>query len=146
MAGCFQFSIRFLLVATAAVAAGVAAFRLEPSLIAVVALDSVALFFATTAIVGVRQTVGRVQAFWMGTAFVLVLSAVYVAMEASELPPFLLPADAFSPGEWGTGRVKNHRLVLGVFWSLAPINGLLAVALHCLFAPKKTPPNSRALH
>ncbi|HVX14462.1 MAG TPA: hypothetical protein VHC22_24965 [Pirellulales bacterium] len=139
MAGRFQFSIRFLLLATVAVAASVAAFRLEPSLVAISALDSVTLFFATTAIVGVRQTVGWVQAFWIGAAFVLVLSAIFVAMDASQSHPFLIPSDAFSPKNWGARLVENHRLSLAACWCAAPINGLLAVFLHRLFRPRKPP-------
>jgi hypothetical protein len=59
MARRFQFSIRFLLVATVAVAAGAAVVGAEPSNQSVLAMSFLTVLYATAALVGVAMTHGK---------------------------------------------------------------------------------------
>ena len=134
MATRFQFSIRFLLVATVAVASGIAAARAAPSWQTVLAIDALTLFYATGAICGVMQTSDRERAFWMGTAVVF-NSALLLALLDS-----LATLRYVSQGWEGSAEVVFNQRFLWPVWCAAPVNGLFAVVLHWLFSPRSDGP------
>jgi|SRR5215469_89699 len=137
MAGRFQFSIRFLLVATAAVAAGVAAIRaFEPTAASILAINCLTVLFATAAILAVTQTSGKVRTFWIGTAIVLGPAAFFSVEWVWSVWPHLGQASLSELAGWFEDASQ-----VWPFWCFAPINGLAAVFLHCLFAPRPTPPS-----
>lgn len=127
MARPFQFSIRFLLVATTIVAAVIAAIRLKPSATSVLINEGLTILLATAAIVGAVQQTGKLQAFWIGVAVILGPAgaiAVYVAsMNLSHI----------ISGDGGWGSPPPH----WAFWCLAPVNGVAAVLFHRLLAPRR---------
>jgi hypothetical protein len=123
--GRFQFSIRFLLLATAAVAAVCA----EPLVASELATDCLNLLFATAAIFGVTQTNGKLRAFWIGTAVVLVPLAIPSVEEMRYAWPHL----------FSESKTLAHSCLEWPLWCAAPANGLFAVFLHWLFAPRKPP-------
>lgn len=126
MAGRFQFSIRFLLVATVAVAVGAAAARVEPTLKSALAMDCLTLLFATCAFVGVATTTGKLRTFWLGNAIVLSAASFIAGLSAWQ---FAWLAEMGS----SQGPHVNRRFLLPL-WCAAPVNGLFAVLLHWLFA------------
>jgi len=139
MAGRFQFSIRFLLAATVAVAAAFGVARAEPSWQISLAMDALTALFLTAAIIGAIQTSGEARAFWIGTVVVL-LSAFYGASENACVVLSYLVAywDGVLPGVGGLmpSDVRGGGF-LWVLWCAAPVNGLFAAFLHWLFAPPK---------
>ncbi len=114
-----QFSIRFLLVLTAAVGIGVSTVR--ESREAAWAMNCLTVLFATGAIVAVVQSPGKMRTFWIGTTFPLALAAFWAI------------AEIMDPQQYHT------HLPCWKVWCLAPINGLFAVALHWLFTPRPKP-------
>jgi hypothetical protein len=119
----FQFSIRFLLVATAAVAAGAATAHAEPSKVTMLATQFLSLVFGTGAVIGVYQTTGAVRVFWIGTAIAL-CPAVF---QSAHGPLFVF-------GDVGGAMAYPSVWPL---WCVAPINGLVAILLYWLFASRK---------
>jgi hypothetical protein len=138
----FQFSIRFLLVATAAIAAGTAAVCAKPSWPSSLALGCLSVLFSTAGIVAAKQASGNLQTFWIGTAVVLALGPVFAMSFAAwfgmlmSLGPSKPPQEFMEGHAWGAPLLK---LVLPGLWCAAPINGLVAVLLHWLFAPNRKP-------
>lgn len=94
MASRFQFSIRFLLVATVAVAAWAAVTSAERSNSMAVAMHCLTLLFATATVVGMYQTAGSVRVFWIGTALVLCPLAFF----SVQMTVYVLPHRATSNG------------------------------------------------
>ncbi|HEV3344775.1 MAG TPA: hypothetical protein VG125_30645 [Pirellulales bacterium] len=129
MAGRFQFSIRFLLVATVAVAVGLAGYRAEHSWQGRLAMQVLTWLLATASILGVVQTSGRPKAFWIGTAFMLCIAAVHATEETSLL--FLYHSNGLT--------LLRTESAAWAFWCAAPVNGLFAVFLDWLFSPRKPP-------
>ena len=145
MANRLQFSIRFLLVATLAVAAGVGAVRAAPSWQVALAMDALTAAFLTAAIIGTAQTRGASRAFWIGTGVVLI-AAFHGASENTRVVLSYLIAypewwDGVPPNVGGLmpSGIEDGRF-LWVLWCAAPINGILAVLLYWLFATNRKPP------
>jgi hypothetical protein len=126
----FQFSIRLMLVATAAVAAAMAAYRAEHSWQGRLAINGLTVFSATAAILGVIQTSGKLRAFWLGAAFVLIITAVRAFDELDQLGWFQSGAP-----------ILESESIAWMFWCASPVNGLLVLLLHWLFWPR--PPEPR---
>jgi hypothetical protein len=127
MAGRFQFSIRFLLVSTTVIAMAVAAARLKPSPGSVLFVAAFTAMYATAAVVGAVQHAGRLRAFCLGTAVILCpASAIAVFIATANLSNIVAGSGNWSamPAPWP-------------IWCVAPVNGLFAVFLHWLFAPRK---------
>jgi hypothetical protein len=131
-----QFSIRLMLVATAAVAAGIASIRAETTAEAILAIDGLTVLFASAAILGVTQTSGKLRTFWIGTAMLLGPAAFFSVQSASSVWIYI------GQGRLGelTGWWEVARQVWPI-WCAAPVNGLLAIFLHWLFWPH--PPEPR---
>jgi hypothetical protein len=125
----FQFSIRFLLVATVAVAAGAAAVRLEPSRQATFVVAFVTAFFTTSATVGAAKTRGPLRVFWLG-AFVWL--GVVTILAAIHLSSALINESVGMPTELYIAPGKFAAL-----WVAAPLNGVCAAFLYWLFSPRR---------
>lgn len=132
--GRFQFSIRFLLLATVGVAAGTAAVRAEPSWQTALTMDCLTAFFATSAIIGLTRTRGKLRAFWIGTALILVIAAIIASDSAWHCLPYI--ADQDTNSNLLGWFVLQHNI--WPFWCAALLNGLFATFLHWLFAPRNT--------
>lgn len=130
-AGKPQFSIRTMLVATAAVAAAMAAYRAEHTWQGRLAINGLTVLSATLAILAAIQTSGKLRAFWVGSALVLIITAARAFEELDELGWFLSGAPNL-----------QSETIAWMFWCAAPVNGLLAALLHWLIWPR--PPESRS--
>lgn len=148
MASRFQFSIRFVLVATAAIAAGAAAVCAKPSWQSSLALGCLSVLFSTAGIVAAKQVDGHLQTFWIGTAVVLALGPVFAMSFAAwfgmllSLGPTKSPKEFMEGYAWGAPILK---LVLPGIWCAAPVNGLVAVLVHSLFANRPNEPAEEEL-
>ena len=125
MAGRFQFSIRFVLLATAAVAAGAAAIRTDPSWQSTLAIDCVTVLYATGALIGISQARGKMRSFWIGTSLVLTVAAIHAIDGITRL---LTP-------QYSTGILLFHWVMWKV-WCAALVNGVVAVFIHWVCAPR----------
>lgn len=127
----------------AGVAAAAAALSVEESWKTLIALELLAVLFATASVVLMRETNGKLQTFWVGTAVVFSLAAI---MAGASLPffSFLISRESGSGDEfvrtWGrlSGTIGQ---LLGAFWCVAPINGVFAVLIQLLFCSRQKPPN-----
>ncbi|HWB14571.1 MAG TPA: hypothetical protein VG826_35430 [Pirellulales bacterium] len=126
----FQFSIRFLLLVTVGIAAGTAAVRAEPSAKSALAVECLTVAFATVAIVGVKETCGKLRTFWIGTAIVLGPLAIYAVQKS------IFPLACVLKTTEHIGTFDGHNYVWPL-WCLAPANGVLAVFIQWLFSPNK---------
>lgn len=142
----FQFSIRFLLVATAAIGGVVAAVVARPSWRSSLALGCLSLLLSTAGVVAARRTDGPLQLFWIGTAAVLALGPIFAASFGAWLAIIwntplgyeqAIGGTALDQYVWGA---RVLRVVLPAIWCAAPINGLVAVFLNWLFAPRRNAP------
>ena len=134
MANRLQFSIRFLLAATVAVAAGAGVVRAEPSWQTALAIDALTTVFLTAAIIGIIQTNGGSRAFWIGTALVLIPAFYGACKNALVALSYLVGfGSAWVPA------VAVGDSFLWVLWCAAPANGLLALILNWLFANSRPP-------
>jgi hypothetical protein len=127
----FQFSVRFLLVATVAVAAGVAAIRAVPSVKSGMAIECLTLAFSTAAAVGIIATSGKARTFWTGAALVLVPASFLGAHNFMLYGPYILSGT--DPGSVAYAGEHDK----WILWSAALLNGLFAVVLQWLFSPNK---------
>ena len=130
----FQFSIRLMLVVTAAVAAALAAVCAERSFQSAFAINGLTVAFTTAAIVAVIQTRARMQSFWAGTVVVLVPTSILACWSSVWLWMCI---------EAGSDLLQSSHTqyrFLWLFWCVAPINGLFAVVLNWLFAPRPARP------
>ena len=132
MADRLQSSIRIILAATAAVGAVLAAAVAKPSFQAAFAINGLTMGLATGAIVAVIETKGRLQAFWAGTAVVLVYALVIAGWSSHLFYIHIATGLAYPVNFYG----DSH--FLWCFWCVAPINGLFAMVLDWLF----TAPNA----
>ncbi len=123
-----QFSIRFLLGLTAAIAAGVAAAAVRQSVDSIWAIDGVTLLYLTASVFGARLTNGKVQAFWIGAGLVFGIGAISSAGMNLRSNGFVSIDSRFA---------EMHRFSQLMLWYAAPINGIFAVALHWLFTPRQ---------
>jgi hypothetical protein len=125
-----QFSIRFLLVATVAVAVGVAAYRAEPTLKTVLAVNGLAVVYATGALVGAVLTTDKMRVFWVGASAMLIYGVAIAGLSTWQVSH--LSFDASLPRAFA-GPSRHLFLI----WCVAPINGLFAVFLHWIFSPHR---------
>ncbi|HVX15350.1 MAG TPA: hypothetical protein VHC22_29440 [Pirellulales bacterium] len=123
-----RFSIRHLLVATAAVAAGFAAVRIEPTWKSSLAMDCLTVVFATIALVGVLH---GMRPFWIGTAAMLCFGLIVAALSLWQVSAFL----SYENGHQRSELVATNRCLL-VVWCASPVNGLLAASLRWLIWPR----------
>src|SRR5579885_2180039 len=137
-----RFSIGGIIVFLVGVAAVVSALSGGESWKSLVAVELLAILFATTSIVLAAQTTGKVRTFWLGTAVVFCLAAI---LATASLPffTFLVSRESGSADEaiqtWGRIAGDIGQL-LGVFWCIAPANGLVAVFLHWSICPRSPEP------
>lgn len=137
-----QFSVRSLMVATAAVAAAVAALVAEPSWASLAAMLELSTLFAALAVVfGVRSN-GRAKVFWIGAAVPAGLAAIYACWQLGGVVYGWIDFQMLheKPNHIHVG---SARIGLTVLWCLAPINGLLCVVIHWLIWPKKPAPENQ---
>jgi hypothetical protein len=129
-----QFSIRLLLVATAAIAAAVGAVAAEPSLWSMIAMTALSVIFLTVPVIACFETVGRCRAVWVGVALSLGLAAApTICMLASGIS--LMDEDTTI--DWSSAAIDNIRYMDAGWWAFAPINGLIAVLIHWLFFERR---------
>jgi hypothetical protein len=139
MAGQFQFSIRFALVATAVIAGAIATLIAFPSWYVVVGEQCFAFLFATASIIAVMETTGRSRAFWTGTAIVF-LAAVAVAQYSLVyhlnwyFDYYMMSGNIQSAGLAGA---RSLRGPLAALWCAAPINGVFAALCHWVFSRRE---------
>ncbi|HVX09601.1 MAG TPA: hypothetical protein VHC22_00230 [Pirellulales bacterium] len=129
-----QFSIRFLLLLTAAVAISIMAFRSNPWWRAAFAINFLTILYAAA---GVTRITDPSRAFWTGTAVMLgftVIIAAQLIWNLENILNALLEDDPINLPPW----VGDDRDIC-VVWRAALINGLFAVFLHWLFAPRQKP-------
>lgn len=120
--GRFQFSLRLLLISITLVCAAMAAYRVEHSWGGRLAIHGLTWFFATASILGAMQTTGRLKAFWIGTAFVLSITAVSTFEQV------------WSTLVFHTSDPYLHReSVDWQLWCIALANGLLCLLVYCMF-------------
>lgn len=143
----YQFSLRTLLAAVAAVGIGAALWVAEPSWqVGAVEFLLLALLPATTAMLCVSST-GKARAFWVGVTVESLLPTIGWAVYGIEisLNPYL--ANGSNPQldllhNWLLLLSGNFRPVLLV-WAFAPIVGLLCVLTHWLFIRSADPAEPR---
>lgn len=133
MAARFQFSIRLLLVATAAVAGAVAAISAEPSWQSLAGLECLTMFFATASVVAMRRTCGKVQTFWIGSAVGFSVAVVCAGHVLPWFVPYQKGVDVAELRDYSAGAAQSLRLVLPAIWCMALVNGILAVLLQWFF-------------
>jgi hypothetical protein len=118
----FQFSIRLLLIVTAAVAAAVGAVVAEPSWQSCLALEFVAVLFASIAVVAAFKSKGVFRVFWVAAAVPTSAATgtyfVYGCL-ATASSMMIDPAEALVMATSGL------RVALPVLWCLSLANGLL---------------------
>jgi hypothetical protein len=145
MAKPFQFSIRWILVATAAVAIWAGLWAADPNgddpwWLGLIVL-AVALTLPALCGVALFQTTGSSRAFWFGTFFVLVVStfthSCFVAAEGLGRPrdptgPWKYIETVFTFSAYD----RHFFLVITPF---APVVGLLCAGLHRLTAGRHSP-------
>lgn len=133
MANRFQFSIRRLVAATAAIAGSAGAVVARPSWQSLVAMEGMALFFITSAAIAARHASGAMRAFWIGC----LMSFGMAAIVASAGLPWFLIWDLLTNGkieQAGLALIaESLEIPLAAFWCAAPANGLIAAAIHGLF-------------
>ena len=121
--GGFQFSIRLMLIATAAIAAAIAAVLAEPSWQSCLALEFLGFFFASIAIVAAIKSRGALRVFWAAAAVPAAggtaPSFIYGLLAASTASSFADPDEAFMMITSGL------RLTFPVLWCFCLANGLL---------------------
>ena len=130
----FQFSIRFLFVATVAVAAGTAAIRAEPSPWSNLAIECLSCAFAASAMLGVARTTERLRAFWIGAAAVLGPVAVIAAASGKYTWVYLRLNETADFAD-------DHKV--WTLWCIAPVVGSITTFLDWLFVPRKAPLRQR---
>lgn len=138
-----QFSIRFLLVATAVVAGALAALCAGPSWKASAALCGLSVAFPTATVIPSKHSTGRLHAFLIGTSIVFGLGPILAVTVAGMTAVIFF--EQFRNGtvtmmeeyDWYSPPFK---WCLSAIWCAAPINGVLAALVHWLFAPRRNPP------
>src|SRR5581483_6454480 len=135
----FQFSIRLLLITTAAVAAAVAAVAAEPSWQSCLALLFLGFFFASIAVVAAFKSRGALRVFWAAAAVPAAggtaPSFIYGLLAASTASSFTEPDNAFMMITSGL------RLTFPLLWCFCLANGFLCGLIYWLLWSR--PPEPR---
>ncbi|HWB08200.1 MAG TPA: hypothetical protein VG826_03205 [Pirellulales bacterium] len=114
--------------ATIAVAAGVTAYRADPSVETTVAMDCLTVPFFTCAVVGVVYTRDWLRAFWIGVSLALRIATIIAALSLWTIIMYYGSAMPYSfsmPGRFAA------------VWCAAPVNGVFAIFLHWVFSPPR---------
>lgn len=133
--GHFQFSIRTLLVVTAAVAAVFWVITSEPGWQSFMSLVFLAIMFATVAIIVAVLTHGRLRVFWAGASAMLV-SGGLVALTGVLWLQFATGRPSVEGYEFTEKLLLLSSFLkpsVAVFWLFAPLNGLVCALIHWLF-------------
>ena len=135
MPGRIQFSIRLLLLATAAIAAAFAAASPEPTWQSCVALEFLAIVFASIAVTAALKSRGGARVFWFAAAAPALGAAtthLVFACIATASASFTEPEDSLLMVASGL------RVSLPVIWCLSLANGFVCCLVHGLAWPSKT--------
>ncbi|HWB10316.1 MAG TPA: hypothetical protein VG826_13885 [Pirellulales bacterium] len=136
----FQFSIRLMLVATAAVAMGAGAVTTPLGWHSLPVLLLLGIAFASIAVMGAVSTQGRPRAFWIGFALAAGLAAILATAMVFGVIIDLVESDRWD--EFGSSRlIKATRLSMSVLWCAGLLNGFFCVLVHRLIWPR--PPEPR---
>jgi hypothetical protein len=118
----FQFSIRLLLTATAAIAAAIAAVVAEPTWQSCLALEFLGVFFASIAVIAAFKSHGTLRVFWIAAAVPATGGAatyfVYGCLAGAS-------SMMMEPGDTLMMVVGGVRIALPVLWCMSLANGLL---------------------
>lgn len=137
--GRLQFSIRMMLVATGVVAAAVGAVTAQPSWRSLIALECLTLLLATASVIALRQAAGNWRTFWMGATMAHAMAFICAGHVIPWFVPYQHGLDVAEIKDYAAGAAQSLRYILPVIWCAAPLNGVLAVFLQRLFAPRQTP-------
>lgn len=134
----FQFSIRTILVATAAVAGAVAATNVKSGLVAVLAWGSIASFLCSLATIAATMTSGRLRAFWIGAAIPATAAVVFAVHVCSSIMVDSLSYDSLDVDMEPYFRLclLELRAGLPIVWCVALTNGAACVFAHWLIWQK----------
>ena len=136
----FQFSIRLMLVATAAVAAAVGAVTAEPSWLSLAVLEFLTIFFAAASVIVLRQATGNWRTFLIG----VVVGHCMAVVAGGHVIPWFVPyqhgLNVSELEDYAAGAAQSLRYILPAIWCAAPINGLLCVLIHWLIWPREPRP------
>jgi hypothetical protein len=131
----FQFSIRLMLVATAAVAAAFWVITSEPGWPSLMSLVFFAIAFATVSTIAAVCSGGRLRVFWVGASVMLIVGAL-IAVAGVMWLPFSVGRPSLESYEF-TDRVlilsSFLRTSVAAFWLFAPFNGIICALVHWLF-------------
>ena len=136
----FQFSIRLLLLATAAIAAAVAAASAEPSWQSCIALEFLAVLFASVAVMAACRSRGAFRVFWIAAA---------VPASGAAATYFIYGCIAgmssmmMDPDETLVMILGGLRLALPVVWCISLANGALCSIVYAMVWAAKTGSVSR---
>jgi hypothetical protein len=136
-----QFSIRLLLVATAAVAAAVGAVTAKPSWKSLVALECLTMFLATGSLIVLRQATGNRRTFWIGVTVGHSMAIVCGGHVIPWFMPYQHGLDVSQIEDYAAGAAQSLRFILPAIWCAAPVNGLLCVVIHWLLWPGEPRPS-----
>ncbi|HWB13511.1 MAG TPA: hypothetical protein VG826_30075 [Pirellulales bacterium] len=118
----FQFSIRLLLVVTAAIAAAVAAVAAEPAWQSCLALEFLAMLFASIAVIAATKSHGAFRVFWIAVAVPASGGAatyfVYGCLAGAS-------AMMLDPGDALVMVLGGVRVALPAIWCLSLANGFV---------------------
>ena len=131
-----QFSIRVLLVITAAVAASLNVAVPPSSLAKMVALEALAVLFASISTTLALASPGALCGFWIGVSICAGLAAMLATVN---LPLLVMVAkDEASRAVCDFGMAElTQSWVVPALWCLAPVNGLLCVFVRWLASPRQ---------
>lgn len=138
---CPWFRTRLSLVTIPGIAAMVGVVRAEPSWETCLALSILAVVLCTSTLIASLNTVGRARSFWIGTAVSVWFAGAITILASNSFVHDMTWNDFASDA----GLVKNLQHFTLVLWSLAPVNGVIALFLYSLFwsRPARDQPPAR---
>jgi hypothetical protein len=133
----FQFSIRLMLVATAAIAAAVGAALPEPSWQSCLALEFLAFFFASIGVMAAFKSRGAFRVFWIAaTTPASGGAAVYFFYGCLAGASSIMT----EPAETLVMVTGGMRVALPVLWCFSLANGALCGLIYCLIWSRSPEP------
>jgi hypothetical protein len=127
-----QFSIRLMLIATAAIAAAVAAASAEVSWQSCLALEFLGLLFASIAVIAAVKSRGALRVFWIAAAVPAGGGAAIYFFYACLAGASSMMTD---PDETLVMVAGGVRIALPVLWCLSLANGLLCGLIYGVIWP-----------
>jgi hypothetical protein len=126
MGNSVQFSIRLLLMATAAIAAVLAAAKPKPTWQSCLAMESLAVFFASIAVMAVVKCRGGLRVFWIAAATPASIAAVTYFIYACIAGMSSMMMDSSETLLMIAG---GTRFSLPVIWCVSLANGMICWAV-----------------